>query len=337
MIRLNLMEAQAKASFGKASQVIFETLPSGGRKSGFRLLLTAFLAVALGLSLFTGGMMVLGVPAPLTGVLPPEVLSFLGAVPEEADMPSSVMPNAPAAAKHTIAGSDSLMLVQKNKGNAENLAKDLQPGLFIPKKRTDYATFLPTERLAYQNQVLSQLLTFIGTATPENVNFSDIVYRAPNFYFVRAVAADPTSQKGYLDRLKNVSLKFKTPELPENAPATAITAIGAFADKPVTGAVPSVNFIREADIAAELEQFAKLEPELKYDGFKRKPSVEDFGVYRRFVYRVSALGEFQDVAKLVTALQSSSLRLGVQELELRPTAKQDVQANFRLALLVLHE
>ncbi|MDR1759315.1 MAG: hypothetical protein LBR60_02170 [Fibrobacter sp.] len=339
MIRLNLMDAQVKASSGKTSQVIFETLPSGRKKSGFRLLLTALLVVALGLSLFTGGMMVLGVPAPLMGVLPPEVLSFLGATPEMS-VPSSsaVVTGTPTATKRVVGmDSDSLMLVQKTKNGADNLAKDLQPDLFIPKKRTSYATYLPTERLAYQNQVLDQLLTFIGTATPENVSFSDIMYRAPNFYFVRAVAADPTSQKGYLDRLKNVSVKFKTPELPENAPATAITAIGEFADKPVTGAVPAVKFIQESDIAAELELFAKLEPELRYDGFKRKPSVEDFGVYRRFVYRISAHGDFQDVAKLVTALQGSTLRMGVQELELRPTAKQDVEASFQLALLVLPE
>lgn len=341
MIRLNLIEAtnRTNSSTGKTSQVIFEPPTEKRNKKGLRFLLTALLVVALGISLFTGALMILGVPASLQEVLPSPVLSFLG-VPEKTDLPLIETTGITGKGAGVRVAPDSLMLQQKNKRVSENLAKDIQPALFIPKNRTNFETFLPPERLVYQNQILNHLLTFIGTATPENVSFSDIVFRAPHFYFVRAVAGDPMSQKGYLDRLKNVSTQFKTPELPENAPATAITAFGEFAEKPLPIKTSAITFISEADVLQELEKFAQLDStqELKFSGLKKKPVVEDFGMYRRFLYQLSTQGDFQDIAKFVNALQASSVRVGVEQLELRPTPKKEgVQANFQVVLLVVPE
>ena len=62
---------------------------------------------------------------------------------------------------------------------------EINPQVLFNNKRTDYNSFLPLEKISFQKASVGQFFTFLNTATPDDVGFSDCVFQAPNFYYVR--------------------------------------------------------------------------------------------------------------------------------------------------------
>ena len=148
------------------------------------------------------------------------------------------------------------------------------------------------------------------------------------------MAAKPTSQRSFLERVKAVSTDFRTPPLPENAPATDITAFGLFnVSAPNLTAVK--NFVKTAEVAEELKALKALatNAKLNFKGLE-KPAVEDFGVYKRYSYTVSANSDFPELQNFASALLESPVRVGVTKMEMF-FAKHDIQSSMQFVMFVV--
>ena len=189
------------------------------------------------------------------------------------------------------------------------------------------------EKVSFQRAAIDQFFTFLTTATPDDVGFSDCVFQSPNYFYVRGVSVKPTSQRSFLERLKSVSSDFRTPPLPENAPATDITAFGLFNVNNVNKAAVS-RFVPMAELQDEIKAFKSLASSNKVNiSGLDKPVVEEFGVYKRFTYQVSTTADFPELQSLMAALNTSPVRVGVTKAELK-FAKRSLAAAFTLVMFV---
>ena len=225
-------------------------------------------------------------------------------------------------------------LMQRDAMTVKQIVGEINPQVLFNNKRTEYASYLPLEKVSYQKASVGQFMAFLNTATPDDVGFSDCIYQAPNFYYLRGVAAKPTSQRSFLERIKMVSSDFRTPPLPENAPATDITAFGLFNVTNVN--LASVNAFVPASAVAEevkaLKSFATAN-KVQLAGLD-KPAVEDFGVYKRFSYKVTTSADFSDLQAFVGTYVSSPVRVGLQSIEMKQ-AKKDLFSTIHFEMFVV--
>jgi len=337
MIQLNLIEAAAHtASFESKVQVKLNTKNKSSLKS--RVVLIGLGSVAALFILFFGALMFFGLPKPLYGVIPEAVLTTLGI-----EDPSRVaLQDGLGKPQVTTAGGllerqrelERAALLEQQSVSVENIIQEVSPKIFDRAiARNHYSNYLPLEQIAYQNAALSQLLVFINTATPDNISFSDVIFEAPNYYYVRGVAETPTMQRSFLERIKAVSVNFRTPTLPENAPATDITVFGEYnVSQPNLNALK--NFVSSDGVAQEIKLFSGLDvlQKMKLSGLD-KPRVEDFGVYKKYMYKVSSNTDYTSLMNFVVELQKSQVRLGIQKLEVMP-AKKNLAATMHLVMYV---
>ena len=336
MIHLNLIDAAERLTAAENVAPVHVTSVADLRKKSRKKALTAALAALFVFVAFSCFLSVAGVPAPLQGLLPAPYLSLIGA-----DDPSRSaltmgdgqrtsaggMLEAQAAAAEALRRERVAVTVKQVVG-------EINPQVLFNNKRTDYNSFLPLEKISFQKASVGQFFTFLNTATPDDVGFSDCVFQAPNFYYVRGVAAKPVSQKSFLERVKTVSSDFRTPPLPENAPATDITAFGKF--NVVNVNLQSVSsFVPSAEVASEVKSLKALATanKVQINGLD-KPVVEEFGVYKRYTYKVTTPADFSDLQVFVTAFATSPLRIGVQNIEMKQ-AKRDLFSTIRFEMFVI--
>lgn len=319
MIRLNLIDAAERASLMDNVNPVHVTDVSALEKTSKKKVLTVFLSILFVFVAFSCFISVCGVPQALQGVLPSQYLDLIGA--EDASRAALTLSNGQttsaggaleaqeAAARAAIKHRESVTVGQ--------LVSEVNPAVLFNNKRADYMQFLPMEKISYQRAAVAQFLTFLNTAAPDDVGFSDCIFQMPNFYYMRGVAAKPTSQRSFLERVKSLSSEFRTPPIPENAPATDITAFGLFNVSNVNmGAV--TTFVKAAEQAEELKAFKTLATNQKVtlNGLD-KPIVEDFGVYKRYTYQASSTSDFPELQAFFAALSESPVRVGVQKIEMK--------------------
>lgn len=337
MIQLNLIEAASyTASLEAKVQVKLDTKNQSSKKS--RVILIGLGSAAALFVLFFGALIAFGLPKPLYGVIPEALLSTFGI-----EDPSRVaLQEGLGKPQVTTAGGllerqremERAALLEQQSVSVENIIQEVSPKIFNRAvARNHYSNYLPLEQIAYQNAALSQLLVFINTATPDNISFSDLIFEAPNYYYVRGVAETSTMQRSFLDRLKAVSANFRTPTLPENAPATDITVFGEY-----KVAQPNLdvlkNFVNAEGVEEEVKLFSGLDvlQKMKLSGLA-KPRVEDFGVYKKYMYKVSSNIDYTTLMNFVVELQKSQVRIGIQKLEVIP-AKKNLAATMHLVMYV---
>lgn len=337
MIELNLIEA---ASSPTIVTVAVPSAPTAApKKTGKRNVLIAVAAVVVILAGFLGWVKFAGMPRMLEGVLPTPILEAFGI-----DDPSRSGPmlNARSAAQTTSAGgaiesrraAEEEAAVREALANSpENAVKAIQPSMFGPASKNGYASLLPMEKIQFQKAMAAQVLAFINAVTPDGVNFSDLIFSAPNYYYVRGVSESPVTLRNYLERLKMGSSEFKTPELPENAPATSLTAYGVISDKPDAAKAPVAPFVKESEVAHEIEAFRGLDANsrMRFSGLKR-PTVEDFGIYRRYTYKVTTSADFQSVLRFVEALAQSPVRIGIESIKMSAAGRKGISTSMVLHL-----
>lgn len=221
MIRLNLIEVADRST---VTTTVSPSLVYAPKKSSSNKAVALIAAVVVVVIVVIGSMNVFGLPAFLDGVVPQAVLDVFGI--ESPSMKRN------AENRRTLGGgtieerraAEAAKLRERTDVSVKSLVSEIQPDL--KKKHADYAEFLPQERINYQKVSLGRFFAFIQTATPDDIGFTDLVFEAPNYYYVRGLSVNPVSQKTFLERLRNVSKDFRSPPLPENAPATDITAFG---------------------------------------------------------------------------------------------------------------
>lgn len=323
MIRLNLIDAAERVSTMDTVRPVHTSDVAGKIKKSGRLsnIIIAAAVVVLG---FSGYLSLCGVPGPLQGVLPEAYLDLLGAEDPTltATRTSTASVNAAAAARARLKARDAMSMKQ--------IVDEVKPQALYA-KRGSYDAYLPMEKVSYQKSALNQFFQFLTTATPDDVGFSDCIFQAPNYFYIRGVAAKPTSQRSLLERIKAVSTNFKTPAIPENAPATDITAFGLFnVNNPNMASV--TTFVPAAEVANEVKALKELAKANKVSlkGLD-KPAVENFGVYKRYTYQVSTVVEFPDMQNFVAALANSPVRFGIEKTTMK-LAKRDVGATLSFVL-----
>lgn len=336
MIHLNLIDAAERESLISNVNPVHVTDISSQVKTSKKKALTAFLAVLFVFVAFSCFLSVAGVPKPLQGVLPSQYLDMIGA-----EDPSRSALTLSSGQTTTAGGSLEAQVALANETikrrdalTVNQVVGEINPTVLFNNKRVDYTQFLPMEKISFQRASVAQFLTFMNTATPDDVGFSDCIFQAPNYFYVRGVASKPTSQRSFLERIKSVSSEFKTPPIPENAPATDITAFGKFN-------VTNVNmnavtrFVPASELSEELKSLKALASTHKVvlNGLD-KPSVEDYGVYKRYVYQASSTCDYPELQQFFAALSESPIRAAAQKLELK-FARKNMQVSMRIEMFVL--
>lgn len=335
MIHLNLIDAAERLSTVETVAPVRVSLAERSKKSRrkFATVLVAALFAVVGFSCFLS---VCGVPEPLQGIFPASYLNLIGAedpslkeVRLQAGQRTSAGGSLEAQAANAAA-----VARQREAMTTKQLVGEINPQALYNNKRTDYNSYLPLEKMSYQKASFGQFFAFLTAATPDDVGFSDCVYSAPNFFYIRGVAAKPVSQRSFLDRVKAVSVDFRTPPLPENAPATDITAFGQYTVSKVD--LGSVNkFVTSAEAANEVKTLKSLasSSKVQLNGLD-KPAIEDFGVYKRYSFKATTSADFSDLQAFVAAYAASPVKIGVQQVEMKQ-AKKDLVSSIRFEMFVV--
>jgi len=335
MIRLNLMEAAERAATVDIVTPVRVTDVSAQVKTSKKKTLVGLLAALFVFVAFSCFISVFGVPKPLQGVLPGPYLSLIGA-----EDPSRTALTLSSGQQTSAGGSLAAQnaaaeeaIKHRNSLTVKQVVGEVKPQVLFNNKREDYNSFLPMEKISFQRAAINQFFTFLTTATPDDVGFSDCVFQSPNYFYVRGVSVKPTSQRSFLERIKQVSSDFRTPPLPENAPATDITAFGLFNVNNINKAAVS-KFVNVGEVADEVKAFKALAAANKVtlNGFD-KPTVEEFGVYKRFTYQVTSNSDFPELQSLMSALDASPIRIGVTKAEMK-FAKRAIASAFTLVMFV---
>lgn len=335
MIRLNLMEAAERAATVDIVTPVRVTDVSAQVKTSKKKTLVGLLAALFVFVAFSCFISVFGVPKPLQDVLPGPYLSLIGA-----EDPSRTALTLSSGQQTSAGGSLAAQnaaaeeaIKHRNSLTVKQVVGEVKPQVLFNNKREDYNSFLPMEKISFQRAAINQFFTFLTTATPDDVGFSDCVFQSPNYFYVRGVSVKPTSQRSFLERIKQVSSDFRTPPLPENAPATDITAFGLFNVNNINKAAVS-KFVNVGEVADEVKAFKALAAANKVtlNGFD-KPAVEEFGVYKRFTYQVTSNSDFPELQSLMSALDASPIRIGVTKAEMK-FAKRAIASAFTLVMFV---
>lgn len=336
MIHLNLIDAAERLTVVETVSPVNVTSLDDLSKKNKKKALTAAVAALFAVVGFSCFLSVFGVPAALQGILPSPYLSLIGA--EDPSRTALTM----GASQRTSAGGSleaeaaNLANIQRQRENLtiRQVVGEINPQALFNNKRSDYNSYLPLEKISYQKASLGQFIAFLNTATPDDVGFSDCVYQAPNYFYVRGVSVNPNSQRSFLDRIRTVSSNFKTPPLPENAPATDITAFGQYNVNNVN--LKAVDrFVASADVGNEIKSLKTMAAANKVQlAGLEKPVVEDFGVYKRYAFNASSNADFSELQAFVAAYVASNSRVGVSSIEMKHS-KKDMASAIRFEMYVI--
>ena len=329
MIHMNLIAVAEKSStIGSVSQHLHVTNVADVERRVKRKYLTIGLAALFAVVAFSCYLSVMGVPAALDGVLPDSYLNLIGA--KKNTSVATTTPASPTAEE--IAKQQEALAKARAAMPVRDLVAEIKPQALFNNKRTSYNSYLPLERLSFQKTSLAQFLSFLNTAVPDDIGFSECVYQAPNYYYLRGIAMKASSQHTLMDRLKAVSKQFQTPIASEAA--TEVAAFGQFS-------VPQVRldavrgFVPAAEVAAEVKAFKLIASSNKVQlKGTEKPVVEDFGVFKRYSYNVTSTADFADLLNFVNVFANSPIRMGIPKADLR-FVKKFLVTSMRVEMLVL--
>ncbi len=336
MIHLNLIDAAERLVEVETVAPVNVTSVKELQKKSRKKALTVLVAALFVFVAFSCFLSVAGVPKQLQGLLPPPYLDLIGAE----DPTRSAL--AIGAGQRTSAGGSfeaeaaaaAAMIRQRDNVTVKQVVGEINPQALFNNKRTDYNSYLPLEKISFQKASVGQFFAFLNTATPDDVGFSDCIYQAPNYFYVRGVAGNPNSQKAFLDRIRAVSSDFRTPPLPENAPATDITAFGMYNVTNVNLTAVS-SFVPASEVNSEVKSMKALAAtqKVQLSGLE-KPVIEEFGVYKRYTLKATSTADFAELNAFITAFVNSPSRIGIRNIEMK-LAKKDMFTTILFEMFVI--
>lgn len=339
MIELNLIDAASRPASIPASPVVVASAENRGKGTRKFFVVIAAVIIVVGGSFSL--LKLTGLPHVLEGILPTPLLEVFDiddpsrGGPELGSRKSGQMTTAGGTIESRRAAAEEASLREALASSAERVVKDVQPQMFGVEKRSDFDSFLPMEKIVYEKSMAAQIFAFIDAVTPDGIGFAELTYAAPNFYYVRGVAESPNVLRNYLERLKMGSAEFKTPELPENAPATSLTAYGAISAKvdAATAKPGPLPFVKEGELSGVLDALRGLDAggKMRLSGLKN-PKSEDFGVFRKYTYKVTTSADFQTVLRFVAALSQSPVRVGVERIHMSASGKNGILTAMTLVV-----
>lgn len=336
MIHLNLIDAAERLVEVETVAPVNVTSVKELQKNSRKKALTVVVAALFVFVAFSCFLSVAGVPKQLQGLLPPPYLDLIGAEdPTRSALAIGMGQKTSAGGSlEAEAAAAAALIRQRDNVTVKQVVGEINPQALFNNKRTDYNSYLPLEKLSFQKASVGQFFAFLNTATPDDVGFSDCIYQAPNYFYVRGVAGNPNSQKAFLDRIRAVSSDFRTPPLPENAPATDITAFGMYNVSNVNLTAVS-SFVPASEVNSELKSMKALAAtqKVQLSGLD-KPVVEEFGVYKRYSFKAATSADFAELNAFVAAFVNSPARIGIRNIEMK-LAKKDMSTTILFEMFVI--
>lgn len=336
MIHLNLIDAAERLVEVETVAPVNVTSVKELQNKSRKKILTVVVAALLVFVAFSCFLSVAGVPKQLQGLLPLPYLDLIGAEdPTRSALAIGVGQKTSAGGSlEAEAAAAAAMIRQRENVTVKQVVGEINPQALFNNKRTDYNSYLPLEKLSFQKASVGQFFAFLNTATPDDVGFSDCIYQAPNYFYVRGVAGKPNSRKAFLDRIRAVSSDFRTPPLPENAPATDITAFGMYNVSNVN--LTSVSsFVPSSEASNEVKSMKALAAtqKVQFAGLD-KPVIEEFGVYKRYTLKATTTADFAELNGFITAFVNSPSRIGIRNVEMK-LAKKDMFTTVLFEMFVI--
>jgi len=339
MIRLNLMEAALEANNPKAttskklkpqtvkatSLASTQSAPRAPRRRHPLALAAYILFFALAGAL--SWLLLMGVPQPLRGVIPPQVLAALGVesstevVPVQTVETEEPPSSEPAEPPQVVAQDEPAPrpAVPVN-GAVEEIVKTLRPELFVTPARAVYHELLPTEKILYQQQAFQQLLATLYSITPEKLGYLDLAFKAPDCYYLRGLSTDSLARADFLARLKSSSREFKLVPASAGAPANEFTAYGTMLMSQAPRQA-SLQLVAKESLNREVLALRDLalSASVRFNGLEN-PVTDSYGAYRRTLLRTTTRADYPSLLRFAETLRGSALRVGVLQFTSRPTA-----------------
>jgi hypothetical protein len=336
MIHLNLIDAAERLVESETVAPVHVTNVKDLQNKSRKKVLTVLVAALFVFAAFSCFLSVAGVPKQLHGLLPTPYLDLIGAEdPTRSALAIGIGQKTSAGGSlEAEAAAASAMIRKRENVTVKQVVGEINPQALFNNKRNDYNSYLPLEKLSFQKASVGQFFAFLNTATPDDVGFSDCIYQAPNYFYVRGVAGNPNSQKAFLDRIRAVSSDFRTPPLPENAPATDITAFGMYNVTNVNLTAVS-SFVPASEVNSEVKSMKALAAtqKVQLSGLE-KPVVEEFGVYKRYTLKATSTADFAELNAFITAFVNSPSRIGIRNIEMK-LAKKDMFTTILFEMFVI--
>ena len=336
MIHLNLIDAAERLVESETVAPVHVTNVKDLQNKSRKKVLTVLVAALFVFAAFSCFLSVAGVPKQLHGLLPTPYLDLIGAEdPTRSALAIGIGQKTSAGGSlEAEAAAASAMIRKRENVTVKQVVGEINPQALFNNKRTDYNSYLPLEKISFQKASVGQFFAFLNTATPDDVGFSDCIYQAPNYFYVRGVAGNPNSQKAFLDRIRAVSSDFRTPPLPENAPATDITAFGMYNVTNVNLTAVS-SFVPASEVNSEVKSMKALAAtqKVQLSGLE-KPVVEEFGVYKRYTLKATSTADFAELNAFITAFVNSPSRIGIRNIEMK-LAKKDMFTTILFEMFVI--
>jgi len=335
MIKSNLMssrpEKAAKPVAPRATKEIrVKNKPSEKKHSLFGSLLYMLF---LFLIAFVVYLEFFGIPGFLRGVIPLEVVDFLGLSEETAATKVLRKAGAPQLTAHGTRLDDPSIPLD---GSVEEIVKTMRPDIYFRNRvLVDYKEQALINRIPYQKQAFHIMLGTFYKATPDGdgIGYLDLAYQAPNFYFARVVAVDARTRNFYRDQLRAKVLDFMEADSVTNKDGAVEFSVYGNFHQPNFSELKPGQLVRPSKINSELMALRTLAiaNQVRLVGLE-KFTEDEFQTHRRIVVRATTEADYPSLLNFADALRKSDIAFGVQQFASRPMGAEKMQSTLEFVL-----
>jgi len=335
MIKSNLMSSRPeKAAQPAAPRAVKEpkakAKPSERKSSlGGNLLYMLFILLIATLVYLE----IFGIPGFLRGVIPQEVVDFLGLSEETTATQVLRKAGAPQLTAHGTRADDPTIPLD---GSVEEVVKTMRPDVYFKNKMlVDYKEQALINRIPYQKQAFHIMLGTFYKATPDGngIGYLDLAYQAPNYYFARVVAVDARTRNFYREQLRAKVLDFiETDSVTTRDGTIEFSIYGNFQQPNFTELKPG-QLVRPSKINSELMALRTLAiaNQVRLSGLE-KFTEEEFQTHRRITVKTTTEADYPSLLNFAEALQKSDIAFGVQQFISRPIGSEKMQSTLEFVL-----
>jgi len=276
---------------------------------------------------------ILGIPSFLRGVIPPEIVDFLGLSEETAATQVLRQAGAPQlTARGTRLDDPSIPL----DGSVEEIVRTMRPDIYFKNKTLiNYKEQALINRIPYQKQAFHIMLGTFYKATPDGdgIGYLDLAYQAPNFYFARVVAVDARTRNFYRDQLRAKVVDFIEADSTTTKDGSIEFSVYGNFNQPSFTELKSGQLVRPSKINSELMALRTLaiNNQVRLAGLE-KFTEDEFQTHRRIVVKATTEADYPSLLNFAEALQKSDIAFGVQQFVSRPIGPEKMQSTLEFVL-----
>ncbi|GBU24184.1 hypothetical protein R83H12_00812 [Fibrobacteria bacterium R8-3-H12] len=335
MIKSNLMSSRPEKAAQTAAQravkdVKIKAKPAKKKSSGCASLLFMLFLLLIASIVY---LEIFGIPGFLRGVIPQEVVDFLGLSEETTATQVLRKAGAPQLTAHGTRADDPTIPLD---GSVEEIVKTMRPDVYFKNKvLVDYKEQALSNRIPYQKQAFHIMLGTFYKATPDGdgIGYLDLAYQAPNFYFARVVAVDSRTRNFYREQLRAKVVDFiETDSVTTKDGTIEFSVYGNF-QQPNIAELKQGQLVRPSKIVSELMALRTLAiaNQVRLSGLE-KFTEDEFQTHRRVTVRTTTEADYPSLLNFAEALRKSDIAFGVQQFVSRPIGSEKMQSTLEFVL-----